>query len=395
MSIRIGYSLATAIARGNASVRIAEIRTFLLDAPLTRPFAYARGWVEKRSALLVEVITDTGLNGWGEAFGPPRLSRAAIEHLMPVLAGADALATEAIWQRIAHENREHGRKGPVMDAASALDIALWDIKGKHFGVPIYRLMGGPIRRQVPAYASGLFKYRDVDYLDGLSAEARLHVRNGFGAVKMKVGFGVDEDAAAVAAVRQAIGPKIDLLIDANEAYDAPAAIRLGRKIEHLDIGWFEEPVPPDDIDGYRAVKAALAMPIAGGEAEFGLAGFKELFLARAVDIAQPDICGAGGFTQCKKIADAAHAFGVRFCPHSWGTPINLAASLQLLAVIPDSMIGANPVPPYLEMDCTEHPIRDALMPAALRPVDGIVRIPDGPGLGIEIDRAAVERFQVS
>jgi D-galactarolactone cycloisomerase len=377
------------------TLRIAEVRTFLLEAPLERPFAYSRGWVEKRSAMLVEVLTDSGLHGWGEAFGPPRLSQAAVEHLMPMLLGADPLATEAIWQRIFRENREHGRKGPITNAASALDIALWDIKGKHFGMPIHRLLGGPIRQQVPAYASGLFKYRDVGHLEGLSHEASQHAANGFRAVKMKVGFGLQQDAAAVAAVRTAIGPGVELMIDANEAYDATEAIRLGRKIEHLDIAWFEEPVPPDDIDGYCSVKTALFMPIAGGEAEFTLRGFRDLFVAGAVDVAQPDICGAGGFSECKKIADMAHAFGVRCCPHSWGTPINLAASLHLLGVIPDSMIGANPVPPYLELDCTEHPIREALMPAALRPIDGVVRIPDAPGLGIDIDRAVIDRFRVN
>jgi D-galactarolactone cycloisomerase len=215
-------------------------------------------------------------------------------------------------------------------------------------------------------------------------------------VKLKVGFGVEEDAAVTRAVRDAIGPGVALMVDANHAYDAVAAIRLGRMIETHDIGWFEEPVPPEDLAGYRAVKAALSIPIAGGECEFTRFGFRDLLMARAVDIVQPDTCAAGGLSECKKIADMAEAFGIRYNPHVWGTGIAIAASLQLLAVLPShTPTSLAPLQPMLEFDRTEHPIRQAILTQAIEHAGGIVRVPDGPGLGIEVDRAALARFAVS
>jgi D-galactarolactone cycloisomerase len=194
-------------------------------------------------------------------------------------------------------------------------------------------------------------------------------------------------------VRQAIGPDIGLMVDANHAYDTVAAIRLGRQIEQYDIGWFEEPVPPEDLAGHLAVKAALTIPIAGGECEFTRFGFRDLLVAHALDIIQPDTCSAGGLSECKKIADMAVAFGVRYNPHAWGTGIGIAASLQLLAVLaPHTPPSLAPAEPMLEFDRTEHPIRQALLTTPIEHVDGFVRVPEGPGLGIDIDRAALARF---
>jgi D-galactarolactone cycloisomerase len=183
------------------------------------------------------------------------------------------------------------------------------------------------------------------------------------------------------------------MVDANHAYDATAAIRLGRMIETHDIGWFEEPVPPEDVAGYRAVKEALSIPIAGGECEFTRFGFRDLLLSRALDIVQPDTCAAGGLSECKKIADMAEAFGIRTNPHVWGTGIAIAASLQLLAVLPaHTPPSLNPLEPMLEFDRTEHPIRQAILTNPIAHVGGVVRIPDGPGLGIEVNRRALAEF---
>jgi len=212
-------------------------------------------------------------------------------------------------------------------------------------------------------------------------------------VKLKVGFGIDEDAAMTHAVRDAIGDKALLMVDANHAYDVVAAIRLGRMIERHDISWFEEPVPPEDIAGYRAVKEAIAIPVAGGECEFTRFGFRDLLASRAVDIIQPDTCAAGGLSECRKIADMAEVFGVRYNPHVWGTGIAIAASLQLLAVLPShTPTSLNPLEPMLEFDRTEHPIRQALLTQPIEHARGRVRVPEGPGLGIEIDRAALAKF---
>ncbi len=376
-------------------MKIKAVRTHILEAALSQPFAYSRAWYDTRTAMVVEIETDDGLIGWGECYGPARITAAVVQTIAPWLIGQDPLRTEYLWQMIYARLRDHGQKGAVIEGLSGIDIALWDIKGRHFGVPVHRLLGGPLRSEVQAYATGLYRRKSGDPLKYLAEEAAGYVAEGFKAVKLKVGFGVEEDAAVTRAVREAIGSDVALMVDANHAYDAVAAIRLGRVIEPLDIGWFEEPVPPEDLAGYRDVKAALSIPIAGGECEFTRFGFRDLLASRAIDIVQPDTCAAGGLSECKKIADMAEVFGVRTNPHVWGTGIAIAASLQLLAVLPShTPTSLAPVEPMLEFDRTEHPIRQSLLVQPIEHVRGFVRVPDGPGLGIEVDRAALARFAV-
>jgi D-galactarolactone cycloisomerase len=374
---------------------IKSVRTHILEAPLSQPFAYSRAWYDTRTAMVVEIETDTGLIGWGECYGPARMTAAVVQSVAPWLVGEDPLRTDYLWQMIYARLRDHGQKGVVIEGLSGIDIALWDIKGKHFAVPVHRLMGGPLRTEVQAYATGLYRRKSGDPLKYLAEEAAGYVADGFKAVKLKVGFGVEQDAAVTHAVRDAIGSDTALMVDANHAYDAIAAIRLGRMIERHEIGWFEEPVPPEDVAGYQAVKAALSIPVAGGECEFTRFGFRDLLASRAIDIIQPDTCAAGGLSECKKISDMAEAFGVRYNPHVWGTGIAIAASLQLLAVLPThTPTSLGPLDPLLEFDRTEHPIRQSLLVRPIEHVNGIVRIPDGPGLGIEVNRDMLARFAV-
>jgi D-galactarolactone cycloisomerase len=374
-------------------MKITNIRTHLLQAALSQPFAYSRAWYDTRTAMLVEIETDAGLIGWGECYGPARMTAAVVDSVAPWLIGEDPLRSDVLWQMVYSRLRDHGQKGVVIQGLSGIDIALWDIKGRHFGVPVHQLLGGAQRTEVQAYATGLYRRKSGDPLRYLAEEAAGYVAEGFSAVKLKVGFGVDEDAAATRSVREAIGPDIALMIDANHAYDAVAAISLGRKIEKYEIGWFEEPVPPEDVAGYRSVKAALSIPIAGGECEFTRFGFRDLLASHALDIVQPDTCAAGGLSECKKIADMAEAFGIRYNPHVWGTGIAIAASLQLLAVLsPHTPLSLKPAEPLLEFDRTEHPIRQAILTSPIEHRDGVVQVPDGPGLGIEVDRDALTRF---
>lgn len=377
-------------------MKITAVRTHILQAKLSQPFAYSRAWYDTRTAMLVEIETDSGLTGWGECYGPARMTAAVVASVAPWLIGEDPLRTDVLWQAIYARLRDHGQKGVVIQGLSGIDIALWDIKGKHFGVPAYVLLGGAARKEVQAYATGLYRRKSGDPLKYLPKEAAAYAAAGFRAVKLKVGFGIAEDAAVTRAVREAISGDVALMVDANHAYDAVAAIRLGRMIEPYDIGWFEEPVPPEDVAGYRAVKSSLTIPIAGGECEFTRFGFRELFASHALDIAQPDTCGAGGLTECKKIADMSEAFGIRYNPHVWGTGIAIAASLQLLAVLPShTPTSLAPLEPLLEFDCTEHPIRQAILKEPIEHANGVVRVPDGAGLGIEIDREALSRFAVN
>jgi D-galactarolactone cycloisomerase len=376
-------------------MKIRSVRAHVLEAKLSQPFAYSRAWYDMRTAMVVEVETEDGLTGWGECYGPARITAAAVGSVAPLLVGEDPLRTDFLWQKVYSALRDHGQKGVVIEALSGIDIALWDIKGKRFGVPVHQLLGGASRSQVQAYATGLYRRKSGDPLHYLPDEAAGYVADGFKAVKLKVGFGVEEDVAVTRAVREAIGPGIALMVDANHAYDATAAIRLGRMIERYDIGWFEEPVPPEDIAGYREVKSAISIPVAGGECEFTRFGFRDVLVSRAMDIIQPDTCAAGGLSECKKIADMAEAFGVRYNPHVWGTGIAIAASLQLLAVLPShTPRSLAPLEPILEFDRTEHPIRQAILTQPIEHTGGLVAVPDGPGLGIEIDRDALTRFAV-
>src|SRR3954451_3287314 len=377
-------------------MKITGVRTHVLEAKLSQPFAYSRAWYDTRTAMIVEIETDPRLTERLGCYGAARMTVAVVQTVTPWLIGQDPLRTEYLRQMIYARLRDHGQKGVVIEGLSGIDIALWDIKGKHFGVPVHRLMGGPLRTEVQAYATGLYRRKSGDPLRYLAEEAAGYVAEGFTAVKLKVGFGVEEDAAVTRAVREAIGPKVGLMVDANHAFDAVAAIRLGRMIEEHDIGWYEKPGAAEDLAGYRAVKAALSIPIAGGECEFTRYGFRDLLVSRAVDIIQPDTCAAGGLSECKKIADMSEAFGIRYNPHVWGTGIAIAASLQLLALLPPhSPPSLSPLEPMLEFDRTEHPIRQAVLTEPIEHVRGVVRVPDGPGLGIEVDRKAVERFAIT
>jgi D-galactarolactone cycloisomerase len=373
-------------------VKIRDVKAHVLRSKLAAPFAYSRAWYDERWALIVEVISDEGLSGFGEVYGPARMNAPLVSIYGELLVGRDAFATEAIWEDLYSRFRDHGQKGLAIQALSGIDIALWDLKGRALGLPVHVLLGGPIRTEVNAYATGLYRRDRDDHEAYLRDEAAGYVADGFSAVKLKVGFGFDHDVRITRVVRAEIGDAADLMVDANHAYDAIGAIAYGRAVADLRIGWFEEPVPPEDLDGYAAVSAALPMPIAGGECEFTRFGFRELFRRRLVHVAQPDTCAAGGLSECKKIADMAAAFGIRYVPHCWGTGIAQAAALQLLSVLPHAPLGLFPTEPLLEMDRTEHPIRDAILQNPIQHRRGVVAVQHGPGLGIEIDRKALARF---
>jgi D-galactarolactone cycloisomerase len=374
-------------------MRIAEVRTHVLEAPISEPFAWSFNKTAVRSTCLVEIIAEDGTAGWGECFGPAQLNAAIVGAYRSLLVGEDALATERIWQTIYNTYRDQGQKGLAITALSGVDIALWDLKGHHFGAPVHRLMGGPLRREVQAYATGTYRRGTGDPLDYVCREVAGYVREGFSAVKLKIGFDVDADVRLIEAVRETIGPKVGLMLDANHGFDVTDAIELGRRVAHLNIGWFEEPVVPEELGSYEEVRRGQPIPVAGGECEFTRWGFRDILQRRAMDILQPDTCAAGGLSECKKIADMATAYGLRYLPHVWGTGVGLAAALQLLAVLPHTPPRHTPREPLLEFDRSEHPFRQAVIQSQIEHSGGVVRIPEGPGLGIKVDRAAIERFR--
>jgi len=326
----------------------------------------------------------------------PALAAAVVEHaLAPLLAGEDAFATEVLWHRMYHATRDFGRKGTVIAAISAVDMALWDLVGKAYGQPVHRLLGGAFRSRVEAYATGFYRVRGQGEAMRLADEAATHRKNGFRAMKVKLGFGLEDDLAVMRAVRDALaGEPVTLMIDGNHAYGVADAIRLGRALEDAGLRWYEEPVVPERPEDYRAVRAALDIPIAGGENEYTLYGFRQLLAQDALDIAQPDLCCCGGFTAAKHIVALAHAQGVQVNPHVWGSAIGQAASLQWIASIPVAHHALFALEPVFEYDTSSHPFRSALVKEPVLQQGGWIELPRRPGIGVEVNRDVIEAYAV-
>jgi L-alanine-DL-glutamate epimerase-like enolase superfamily enzyme len=388
------------------AMKIAAIRTIALSCKVDPPYASAAGVQSRRGGLLVEIETDEGIVGIGESgLGGGATATVIEKDLAPMLIGEDPLMIEGLWQRMFARTRQYGRRGVVMQAISGIDIALWDIAGKVARMPVYKLLGA-CRDRVEAYASGGF-YQEGKSASDLAGEAEGYRARGFKGMKMKIGRNPstqthlreltgnasfcevepEEDLARVAAVRHALGPHAKLMVDVNCAWSPAIAIEMGRAMELSKLYWIEEPVATDDIEGSAAVAAALATPIAGYETELGLYGFRELIGRGAVDIVQPDLAWSGGFSECRRIAAYAQAHHRMVAPHAFASAVNLVAALHFAAAIPNGLL--------LEWDQNPNAIRDELLKEPLRlESDGTVKLPERPGLGIELDRAAVERYRV-
>jgi L-alanine-DL-glutamate epimerase-like enolase superfamily enzyme len=390
-------------------MHIVDVRTIPLSYRCEQPYMSAAGVQTARQALLVEVEADNGLIGIGEAGsagGPLASTQVVVEQeLKPLLIGEDPLRIEWLWQKMFQRTRQHGRRGIVMHAISGLDIALWDLAGKVAKLPIYRLLGA-YRDAVEAYASGGF-YQEGKGVAEVAEEAGRYRAQGFRAMKMKIGrnpstqtnlremlagheqcvLSLEEDLARVEAVRQALGHEAKLMVDVNCAWSPALAIQMGKALEPYRLYWIEEPVATDDVRGSAEVARALGTAIAGYETEIGLYGFRDLIVQGAVDIVQPDIAWAGGFTECRRIAALAQAYNLMVAPHAFSSAITLVASMHLLASIPNGLI--------LEFDQNPNALRQDLLKEPIA-VDGqgLVTLPDRPGLGVELDPATVERYRV-
>ncbi len=376
---------------------IKSVKTHVVSAAIEHPFQSSRGWLYKaRGTCLVEIETKDGIVGWGECYGPSAVAKSFIDtQLGPQIVGRDAFDIEVIWEHLYNRIKDYGMKGMAIAGISGIDIALWDIVGKACNKPVHKLIGGAFRTEVQAYATGLY-FTDMNRLIPEAVEeAEGYAIAGFKAIKMKIGLGdMAKDIERVAAVRKAVGPGVKLMVDANHCFSVPAAIKLGRKLEALDIDWFEEPISPEDIDGYVEISRALDMAVAGGENEYTRWGFRDVIVRKAMDIVQPDVCAAGGISECKKIANLAATHGVECVPHAWGSAVGLAATIQFLAALPYQPPCLIPAEPLLEFEQEQNPFRDHL---ALQPIvqrNGVVAVPTGPGLGIEIDRKVIDKHRV-
>ncbi|HEV7336133.1 MAG TPA: mandelate racemase/muconate lactonizing enzyme family protein [Bosea sp. (in: a-proteobacteria)] len=388
-------------------MKIRSIETYILRTPLgAKRFFSSQAAFPERNSFLVKITADNGLVGWGEGgqYGPPEPPMACVEKVLaPKLIGRQADEPVRIFEELYSFSRDFGQKGTYVEALSAIDIALWDLWGKSLGRPVHALLGGAFRTRVPAYGTGCYypdHYRDTErMLRELAEEARGYREAGMTAIKMKIGLlPIDLDAQRLAVVREAIGPEIGLMVDANHAYTAASAIRIGRSLEKHNVLWFEEPVVPEDREGYRRVRDVIDVPVAGGECEYTRFGFRDLMLGQCIDIAQPDLCCAGGFTEWTKILALTSSFGVLTVPHVWGSGIAVAAALQAIAVAPQVPFTAAGVPlqnePMIEFDRTHNPLRDDLLVERFVLQDGAIAVPTGPGLGVEVNEAELLKYSV-
>lgn len=298
-----------------------------------------------------------------------------------------------IWEEMYNLTRPFGG-GAAVNAISGVDIALWDVIGRALKQPIHKLIGGAFRTELVPYATGFYRVDGKSYPEEAIAEAKRHLAKGFKAFKLKTGFGVKADLEYIYAIREAVGPDVRIAMDANCAYDAATARRILLESQDAKIHFFEEPLIAEDIEGYKMLRNLTSTYIASGENTFGKIGYRHWIAGGALDILQPDLCSAGGFTECKKIAAMAQAYNTMLIPHVWGTGIGMAAALQFIASIPAAPLSFNSAEePMLEYDQSAHPFRDNLINHAIVMSNGKLRVPTEPGLGVNVNRDVIEQYK--
>lgn len=382
------------------SLQIRDVRCMLLTAPvpLEHQFTSDLGTVVAFHAAIVVIETDSGIVGYGEAKGSPVVMRAIVEHeLRPLLIGQDPTRVQYIWEQMYNGTRvtqalHYGRSqtvntanGERMCAISGVDIALWDIAGKALNAPICKLLGGPVREKIRAYASG-----GHGSVETIGEQVSAYVSKGFKAFKMRVGGMdhprmIDGSVERVRAAREAVGRDVEIMLDAHGSTGVREAKEISALLENHNIAWFEEPVIHHDFERMAEVRRHTRIPIATGENLFSRFSFRDLAHARAADVWQPDLAMAGGITEVVRIAGLASALDVRLAPHVWGSAILAAASLQFAGAMPNYSI--------FEFGQTYNPLLFELTDLSLEvDQDGYVAIPLRPGLGFELRPDVMERF---
>lgn len=359
---------------------IIDIKSTILRLPEVYPIGDGT-----QDALIVQVITDEGLIGIGEAHTSPSVIKAVIEapisHYMArglkeVLVGRDPRDINLLWDDMYKLTSVFGRRGVVIHAISAIDIALWDLLGKIANQPIYRLLGGAYRKTITAYASILA----LDTIEDCVKKALDLKDRGYKAVKFgwnKIGSDIERDIEIIREVREAVGTEMALMIDVGVPLPFHKALKLARGLEKYNVSFLEEPLSPDDWDGYARLAASTTIPIAAGEKETTRYGFMELIQQGKIGIIQPDLARAGGFTECLRIAQLAEVHGVTVVPHCWSTDILVAATLHFIASLREC--------PYIEFCVIDNPIRNNVITKPIIPKEGMVHVCEAPGLGIELN----------
>ena len=352
--------------------RIGKTEVWLVSLPVGSGFADSTRTVGTVGFTIVRITTDQGLDGIGMTYhevGGSAVRRLILDDIAPKITGRDPLETEVIWTELFHYLRGVGRKGLAFGAISAVDTALWDLKGKILGLPLYRLLGSD-RSRIPVYTSGGWtSFNDEELL----AEVAQMLSEGYSAIKIKVGVDSGRnprrDLERVRKVRDAVGPDIDILLDANNVWDAATAVQFANSVRECHILFLEEPVPADDIPGLARFKRGTDIPLATGEHEYTKYGVRDLVLAEAVDIVQVDGARAGGYTEMLKILALTQAWNLKFAPHAMEH-----LHIHLVSAAPNAL--------FLERLRLFEPITAAVFPTSPKPGNGYMQIPDLPGLGL-------------
>lgn len=376
-------------AKNGGGLRIADVRAYPVSAAIAPDIqTTSAGNYPRVSALVVEVCTDDGRSGWGEGlvrFGPQAGAELVCHVLKPKLLGADPFEVERLWPLMARS--VSGRMGGTfIETLSAVDIALWDLMGQAAGLPVHRLLGSAGRSHVAAYASSV----TWGPLEVAQAQTERAIALGFPLIKVKLGAPVQAALERARALADLAGGRARLCADANWVFDVADALRLARGLAELDFYWLEEPIVPEDVEGYRRLAQLVPIRLAAGESEFTATGARELIASRALGVVQPDVARSGGITETRRIASLAHAYHTAYAPHvGFSGAICVAASLQLAAAMPN----------FLTFECMffDNPLRDALTRAPVGAAASLtpqgLPVPQGPGLGIEVDRAALAALE--
>jgi len=373
---------------------IREIRAHPLTYAVgpARAFGNARGRYDRRGSILIEVIADDGTRGWGEAWGAaPRATLGYLDTVRPFFVGRDVFDRNGAWHAVLRNMYTVRVQNQLTAVVSGINIALYDLAGKLLGVPVHKLLGSAGVDAVPCYASGGYFCNDPK--NQLAHQLERVADGGYPAHKIKIGENLADDVERVRLARGIIGPDALLMVDINGAYNAETAWQSMRRIEPFDIHWVEEPVASEDFAGLERLGRQRVLPIATGESHMTAYEFKRLLDTGAVDVLMPDLTLCGGLDEAQTAVQLARLYGVRVSPHVWGTAIGLAAAVHYTAAIPtDPHAMQSPYPSLVEYDTSENPLRDELTTDPIVAVDGMLGVPQGPGLGIEIDERALRRF---
>ncbi|MHA6643680.1 mandelate racemase/muconate lactonizing enzyme family protein [Mesorhizobium sp. A623] len=367
--------------------RVIKIEGFELNCSMPTVAGNALRVFRERTALLVKITTSSGHHGWGETWAYPGPASSMLKTVMgPMILGADISNPRAAQAKLLRA-AVPDRRGQAHMAASAIDIAMWDALGQVTGKPIYELLGGALRDRVMTYASGPLLPEGADRYAGFEEEVARYAKEGFQAVKIRIGISSASDLRAIKQARSLLGEAALLMVDLNESSTVKDAVSLAHLAAAENLAWIEEPVPHDNLPAYRRLAKLLPVPLAGGESFCGVQAFRDVIRDGALDIIQPDLALCGGITEGMRITGLADAFDVPVSPHVWGTSVNFLASLQFAAVLTPAR-GRVPHPLF-EYDMSFNPLRDRVYDP--KPdSEGKLSIPNGPGLGvkIEIDRLA-------